>query len=186
MKTLPRLLCLVTLTIALAPAARGGDQPQPGTVRTLRVATVSLEVGSMDREAKRVVYAPPPGWYIRSHRVVCEKKYGVVAYAVSTVPAGWNWVSDERTLASSKSAAAAAVTAYHFGAGGQAAAATDAASADRQANASSHHLLVVDVSAKGQGLFIGGGGVNLTVYAEMVYLGTDRGCACPPPALPGE
>ena len=185
MKTLPRFLCLLTLAAA-APAAGADDRPRPGTVRTLRVATVALEVGSTDRDSKRVVYAPPPGWYIRSHRVVCEKKYGVVAYAVSTVPAGWNWVSDERTRAASKSAAGATVTAYHFGAGGQAAAASDATSADRQLNTSSHHLLVVDVSARGQGLFLGGGGVNLTVYAEMVYLGTDRGCPCLPPAQPGE
>ncbi len=173
----PQFVCALAAAV-LTQAARAGDPPTNGpavgTVRTLPVVSVSLAVGSTDKEAKRVVYAPPPGWYVRSHRVICSNKHGAVTYAVSTVPAGWNWASDERSAAATRSSAAAVHATYPAGAGGRAAAATDATSADRQTNTSSHHLLVVDVSARGEGLFGGGAGVELTVYAEMVYLGTEQ------------
>lgn len=151
-------------------AARAGEPPA-GTVRTLPVVSVSLAVGSTERESKRVVYAPPPGWYVRSHRVVSDKKHGVVTYTVNTVPAGWNWLSDERSRKASRSSAEAMVSTIQSWAGGKAAMSQDTSASGRQANTSSHHVLVVDVSARGEGLFGGGGGVELTVYAEMVYLG---------------
>jgi hypothetical protein len=165
-----RLLALAALT--LTTEARG-DDPAPGTARTMPVVSVAVSVGSLDRETKRVVYAPPPGWYVRSHRVVTANKHGAVTYAVNTVPSGWNWFTDERTSASSKAdllAAVATPTAWY---GGRAASAQDAATAGRQASTSSHHLLVVEVTARGAGLFLGGAGAELTVYAEMVYLGPD-------------
>ncbi|HVK17544.1 MAG TPA: hypothetical protein VM533_11400 [Fimbriiglobus sp.] len=155
----------------LATGAARADEPPVGTVRTLPVVSVSLAVGSLERESKRVVYAPPPGWYVRSHRVVSDRKHGVVTYTVNTVPAGWNWLSDERSRKASRSSAEAMVATVQSWAGGKASTTSDSTSTGRQANTSSHHVLVVDVSAKGEGLFCGGGGVELTVYAEMVYLG---------------
>jgi hypothetical protein len=169
----PIQLARYVLVPALFATAARADGPPAGTVRTLPVVSVSLAVGSLDRESKRVVYAPPPGWYVRSHRVVSGNKHGVVTYTVNTVPAGWNWLSDERSRKASRSSAEAMVSTLQSWAGGKAALASDATSTGRQANASSHHVLVVDVSARGEGFFGGGGGVELTVYAEMVYLGDE-------------
>lgn len=167
-----------TLTLAtlvfVSHTAQAADTRPPavGTTQTLPVVSVSISVGSSGAETKRVVYAPPPGWYVRSHRVVTADKRGSVSYTVSTVPAGWAWRAEEQTTAEAKAAASAAVTAYKVSGGGQAATATATAATEVQANASSHHLLVVDVSARGCGLWKGDSGVELTVVAELVYLGT--------------
>jgi hypothetical protein len=161
----------VLVPVLLGAGAARAAEPPAGTVRTLPVVSVSLAVGSTERESKRVVYAPPPGWYVRSHRVVSDRRHGVVTYTVNTVPAGWNWLSDERSRRASRSSAEVMVSTLQSWAGGKAAMASDATSTGRQANTSSHHVLVVDVSAKGEGFFGGGGGVELTVFAEMVYLG---------------
>jgi hypothetical protein len=166
------LVCVFALVAATASPAAAGDAPARGTVQTLPVLSVSVAVGSTGRETKRAVYAPPPGWYVRSHRVVTAHRTGTVTYSVSTVPAGWNWVADEKLTTSGKASGAAKVALPHgIAAGGEVAGAHDAAFAGRQANTSSHHVIVVDVTAKGCGLWQGGGGVDLTVYAEMVYLG---------------
>lgn len=159
------------LVLAL-PAAASADPPAVGTVRECPVVSVSLAVGSLDRDTKRVVYAPPPGWYVRSHRVQTANRTGIVTYSVGSVPAGWNWVSDERAAASGKVNGSAGVRLPNgLAGGGEVAGSQDAASAARQAHTSSHHVLVVEVTAKGNGLWQGGGGVDLTVYAEMVYHG---------------
>jgi hypothetical protein len=152
---------------APAPAS----PPPRGTVQTLPVLSVSLSVGSTGHETKRAVYAPPPGWHVRSHRVVVASKYGTVTYAVSTVPAGWDWKADEQAASAGKSSAGGAVSAYKFSGGGQLATSRDANATDHQAVASSHHLLVIDVTARGGGFLQSGSGVELTVLAEMVYLG---------------
>jgi hypothetical protein len=169
----PTLLVTLALSAAAPAPAVAADGPPPvGTVRELPVVSVSLSVGSTDKESKRVVYAPPPGWYVRSHRVATAHRTGTVTFTVSTVPAGWNWVADERMTTSGKASGTATVALPHgIAAGGQVAGAQDAAFNERQANRSSHHVLVVDVTAKGAGLWQGGGGVDLTVFAEMVYLG---------------
>jgi hypothetical protein len=165
--TFPALLALALL----APPAAAAD-PAVGTVRELPVVSVSLAVGSTERDTKRVVYAPPPGWYVRSHRVRVANRAGTVTYSVSTVPAGWQWVSDERAAASGRAAGSVGLALPNgLPVGGQASGAHDSAVAGRQANTSSHHVLVVDVTARGAGLWQGGAAVELTVYAEMVYLG---------------
>ena len=169
----------VLVPALLATGAARAAEPPAGTVRTLPVVSVSLAVGSTERESKRVVYAPPPGWYVRSHRVVTDKKHGVVSYTVNTVPAGWNWLSDERSRKASRSSAEAMVATVQSWAGGKAAMSQDASASGRQTNTSSHHVLVLDVSAKGEGFFGGGGGVEMTVYAEMVYLGDEPAPAAP-------
>ena len=165
------LPALLTLLLSTAPAV-AADAPAVGTVRELPVVSVSLAVGSTERDAKRVVYAPPPGWYVRSHRVRVASRSGCVTYSVSTVPAGWQWENDERAAASGKAAWAVGLALPNgVPVGGQAGGAHEAAVAGRQANTSSHHVLVVDVAARGAGLWQGGAAVELTVLAEMVYLG---------------
>jgi hypothetical protein len=159
--------------IALAPvrAARADEAPPVGTVQTLPVVSVSLEVGSTEREVKRAVYSPPPGWYVRSHKVVVVNKHGTITYAVSTVPSGWNWKADERAASAGRSSAAGTVSTYKVSGGGSMSSARDSTAADYSAVASSHHLLVVEVAARGGGFLQNGSGVELTVLAEMVYLG---------------
>jgi hypothetical protein len=160
----------VLLLAAAAPAA--DETPAVGTVRTLPVVSVSLAAGSTERDEKRVVYAPPPGWYVRSHTVECGKKTGMSSYTVSTVPAGWAYSRDEKVVrAGHASATAAVATPAGPLAGGKADAATATTAADHQATNSSHHVIVVDVTAKGAGFWRGGGAIDLTVTAEMVYLG---------------
>jgi hypothetical protein len=45
---------------------------------------------------------------------------------------------------------------------------------------SSHHALVLDATATGEGLFRGGSGIELRVTAELVYVGIDQVGAVPP------
>src|SRR5262245_20805148 len=70
--------------------------PRPGEVQYLTAVTISLKVGSTERETKRVTYSPPPGWYIRSHRVHCKRKYGNSSYSINTVPRDWIFSSEEK------------------------------------------------------------------------------------------
>lgn len=170
-----RMLLAVVLTLsALTTHSATADAPTVppvGTVQRLQVLSVSLAVGGTGYETKRAVYSPPPGWYVRSHRVVVANKYGSVNYAVSTVPAGWDWKTEEQAASAGKSSAAGTVSAYKFSGGGQLATSRDATATDHHAVASSHHLLVIDVAARGSGFLQSGSGVELTVVAEMVYLG---------------
>src|SRR5205823_784263 len=157
-------IAFALLTAALsAPAPAAGPPVPPGTVQTLPVITVSLNVGSTEKEVRRVVYAPLPGWHIRSHRVECTSKSGLASYAVSTVPADWAWSSDDSSAEAAKARAAAAAQAH--GAGGQAQAVTESrkVTADRQRTTASHHALVVDATARGAGFMRGGAGLELKV-----------------------
>lgn len=166
-----RLLAPTVVALGLASPAFA-DPPAVGTVREMSVVSVSLAVGSTERDSKRVVYAPPPGWYVRSHRVRVTSRSGAVTYTVSTVPAGWQWTNDERAAASGRGTGSVGVALPSgIPVGAQASGAHDSAIAGRQANTSSHHVLVVDVTARGAGLWQGGAAVDLTVVAEMVYLG---------------
>lgn len=148
-----------------------GEAPKVGTVRSLPVLSVSLAVGGTGRESKRAVYSPPPGWYVRSHRVQVTNRYGAVTYAVSTVPAGFEWRTDEQAASAGKSSTSGAVSAYKVSGGGQLATVRDATSTDHQTVATSHHVLVIDVAVRGSGFLQSGSGVDLTVVADMVYLG---------------
>ena len=173
-KTLFALLAFAAVacdSLGVSAAADPAATPAVGEVRTLPVLSVSLAVGGTGRETKRAVYAPPPGWYVRSHRVVVSEKYGTVTYAVSTVPAGWDWQDEEKAASSGSSSAAGTISAYKFSGGGQLATSQEANSAGRHAVASSHHVLVADVSARGAGFLQSGSGVELSVVAELVYLG---------------
>ena len=172
--TKPRFLVRLT-SLAVAVAAvptRAADPPPVGAEECIAVLTVSMAVGSFGRDSKWAVYAPPPGWYIRSHHVSVSNRTGYVTYTVSTVPTGWKWESDEQAASSGRGSGSLGLAIPSVvPVGGQAAAARDAAVRDRHANASSHHMLFVEVTAQGAGLLRGGGGADLTVYADMVYLG---------------
>jgi hypothetical protein len=169
-RTSAPLLTALAVTFATVTFARA-QQPTIGTVRTMPVISASLAVGSTGKETKRLTYTPPPGWYIRSHRVVVERKHGIVSYSTSTVPAGWHAKSSERSASASRSTAAAILATYKAWAGGRAEEAQDKSASGRYANSASHHALLVEVTAEGEGLFMGGASVELTVYAEMVYVG---------------
>src|SRR5262249_9506105 len=125
------------------PTGLAADAPPAvGTVRELPVVSVSLAVGSTERDAKRVVYAPPPGWYVRRHRVRVANRSGAVAYTVSTVPAGWQWSNDERAATSGRAAGSVGVALPSgLPAGAQASGTHDSTVAGRQASSSSHHAL---------------------------------------------
>jgi hypothetical protein len=157
---------------ALGPGRAAGQEPRVGTVQTLPVITLALNVGSTEKEEKRVVYAPPPGWHIRSHRVDCTRKYGLSSFTVSTVPADWCWSADESATAAATAKVEAAVQAH--GAGGQAKALNESrkTTAEHEQRTSSHHALVVEATAKGAGWLRSGGGIELTVTAELVYVGS--------------
>ena len=76
---------LVCGVLALATPGRAPAQtPQPGEVQWLTVITISLQVGSTEKETRQVTYTPPPGWYVRSHRVDCTRKYGHASFSVTT------------------------------------------------------------------------------------------------------
>jgi hypothetical protein len=180
MSRLPRIVVTLFTAAALAPAPAMSQPVAPGTVQTLPVITLSLNVGSTEKESRRVVYAPPPGWHIRSHRVECSAKTGLSSYTVNTVPADWAWSSEEAATEAAKAKAAAAAEAH--GAGGQATVVSESrkVSAEQQRTTASHHALVVDATAHGGGYFRGGAGLELKVYAELVYVGPGPTPARPP------
>ncbi len=149
------------------------------------VITLRLQVGSTEAESRRATYTPPPGWYVRSHSVECSWRYGNTSYAISTVPAGWTWESQERTDESSRRRIGVGTQAHD--AGVQARVRLDRNDARQLARdgSCSHHALVIDVIARGEGLFGGGSGIELTVTAELVYVGIDRlGAPSPLPECP--
>jgi hypothetical protein len=179
MSRLPRIAFALLTTSMLAAGPAAGQTVPVGTVQTLPVLTVSLNVGSTEKEVRRVVYAPPPGWHIRSHRVECTSKSGLASYTVNTVPAEWAWSFDDATAEGAKAQAAA--TAQAHGIGGQAKAVSESrkVTAERQRTTSSHHALVVDATARGSGFLGKGAGLELTVYAELVFVGPSKGPSNP-------
>jgi hypothetical protein len=166
-----RLLFPCLILVSFGAPARAQYAPPVGTVEVLPVISASLAVGSTGKDMKRAVYAPPPGWYVRSHRVVVTHKYGVVSYSVSTLPALWNWKANEQSASSDRTNVVAAVAAYKVAGGGQFANAGETTASDYTAVMASHHALVLDVSARGCGFLQSGSGVDLVVFAEIVYLG---------------
>jgi hypothetical protein len=168
------------LTASFLAAASPAQQIAPGTVQTLPVITLSLNVGSTEKEVRRVVYAPPPGWHIRSHRVECTAKTGLASYTVNTVPADWVWSSDDAAIEAAKANAAAAAQAHGFGGQAQGVTESRKVTAERQRTTASHHALVVEATAHGSGFLGKGAGLELTVYAELVYVGAEPKGERPP------
>jgi hypothetical protein len=174
MSRLPHVSFALLTAVLLAPARATSQPVAPGTVQTLPVITLSINVGSMEKEVRRVVYSPPPGWHIRSHRVECTAKTGLASYTVNTVPADWAWSFDDAATDAAKSNANASAQAH--GIGGQAQGMTESrkTTTEHQRTTSSHHALVVDATAHGSGFLGKGAGLELTVYAELVYVGVEK------------
>ena len=171
-----RLSVLVVPAILLAASPAPAREPVPGEVRTCQVVSVALSVGSLEKDAKRIVYAPPPGWYIRGHTVECKSKVGSASYAVNTVPADFRWDASETSWDETRlrgSASAAAKGAIHpVQAGGSYR--VEKASGEQVRQAASHHALVVEATARGGGLLGSGAGLELTVTADLVYVGGEK------------
>jgi hypothetical protein len=166
------LVVVPLFLIASGPLAAG--EPIPGEVRIRQVASVSLNVGSLEKESKRVVYAPPPGWYIRSHTVECRSKFGSASYAVNTVPADWSWDATETVSEEAKVRVSGSVKANAPPLQAGASYRIERTTAEQTRRSASHHALVVEATARGTGLFGSDSGVELTVTAELVYVGDER------------
>lgn len=159
------------LALALAAPARAAS-PRPGEVQRVTVITVALGAGSTEREAKRVTYTPPPGWYVRGHRVECQEKTGLSSFTVNTVPRDWSFVTEDQVRESYRVMIDAAARGADAGLKAKLAVEREQALSELRRGKSSHHALVVEAVAKGEGLLRGGGKIQLTVTAELVYVGT--------------
>lgn len=174
----PTTKAVITALLAATSAFPvAGQQPRLGEARKLTVITVAMAVGSTEREAKRVTYTPPPGWYVRSHAVQCKEKTGHSSYTVNTVPTGWAYATEERAHGTYKASAEVAGQPLHTALRAKVAAHKAEAMSDLRESRCSHHALVVEAVAKGEGFLRGGGSLQLTVTAELVYVGTGEGAA---------
>jgi hypothetical protein len=163
------------MVLTLASPGRGASQsPQPGEVERRTVITLCLQVGSTEKESKRVTYTPPPGWYVRSHHVECTRKYGNSSFSVNTVPQDWNWSSEDRVRESYSTLIDLAGKSGNTGLKAKFALQRDQSLSELRKVRSTHHALVVEATVKGEGFLRGGGGLELTVTAELVFLGTNE------------
>lgn len=160
-----------TLVLLIFVARVNGQPPKPEEVRQVTAVTLSLHAGSFGQQSKRVTYSPPPGWYVRSHEVVCTTRRGPSSFAVSTVPADWLSTADERQSTSNRIAGDAAISTSTIPAGARLKYEAEQERHQAHADATSHHALVVEATAKGAGLFQGGGSLELIVVAELVRVG---------------
>jgi hypothetical protein len=171
------LACLAATVVTASPGPADAQAPRIGEVRRLTVLTVSMRVGGTEKESRQVVYSPPPGWYVRSHAVDCTAKYGSCTYAVSTLPQDWSWASEDNVRESYKLLIDLAARAGDAGGQGRLAQERERLLAEVRRARSTHHALVVEAAARGEGWLRGGSGLDLTVTAELVYVGTDEDLA---------
>lgn len=166
---------LLALAASAMPAGLAiAQSPAVGDVQKLKAITFSLQVGNMHKDTKRVTYSPPPGWYVRSHFVECTGKHGNVTFSVSTVPHQWGWSSDERTDESKKVMLESGAEAHKVGGQARVKHHQTYKVNELQSVRASHHALVLDVTAKGEGFLKSGAGIELTIVAELVYIGTEE------------
>jgi hypothetical protein len=159
------------------PGPAGAQVPRVGEVQRLEVITVSLRVGSTEKDSRHITYTPPPGWYVRSHAVTCTARWGHSSYSVTTVPARWEWLSEDKVRESYRSLLDLALRARDVALQGRYARERDAVLRELRRARATHHALVVEATAGGEGLLRGGGGLDLKVTAELVYVGTEAGLA---------
>jgi hypothetical protein len=172
----------VTVSVAMLLAGPGtpagpGDSrtphgPQLGDVQKLKVITVSLQVGCTEKESKKVTYSPPPGWYVRSHVVECAARTGNSSFTVNTVPQNWSWFSEDKIHESYKLLLDMAAKAHDEEMLSKLRHERDETLQELRRCQASHHALVVDATARGGGILRGSGSLDLTVTAELVYVGT--------------
>jgi hypothetical protein len=169
------VLCgIVTAAVVVGGSVARAELPRLGEVRKAQVITLSLQAGSTEKETKQVVYTPPPGWYVRSHEVRCTARTGNSSFTVNTVPRDWAWSSEEKVSESYRALIELAGKADYAGMQARFATERDRILKELRKVRSTHHALVVEATAKGEGFLRRGGGVELTVTAELVYLGTDE------------
>jgi hypothetical protein len=168
-----RALPWLTVTaLVCAPTAGLARGPKPGDVQTVEVITVSLAVGPAGKEIKRVTYAPPPGWYVRGHRVRCQEKSGLSTFTVNTLPREWAYVSEEQVKETYRALLDVAGSSSDVGLKAKLVAEQERTLAEVRRGSSSHHVLVLEATARGEGWLRGGGTLSLTVTADLVYVGT--------------
>jgi hypothetical protein len=166
---------LFTVAAVLTATGQASAQaPRIGDVQRLQVVTLSLQVGSLETQTRQVTYTPPPGWYVRSHQVDCTAHYGNSSFTVSTVPQRWHWSSEQRARESYRLLLDLAARAQDAGLQARLRQEQDRLLTELRKVRSSHHALVVEATAQGGGLLRGGSGLQLTVTAELVYVGTSE------------
>jgi hypothetical protein len=161
------------LLIALTPAVLA-QAPHTGDVQKREVLTLSMQVGSTEKETRQVTYTPPPGWYIRSHVVHCTAKRGNSSFSVTTVPQDWNWLSEEKVRESWKVLIDLAAKAHAPDLQAKFTMEQEILLQGIRRVRATHHALVVDATARGEGFLRSGGCIELTITAELVYLGTEE------------
>jgi hypothetical protein len=146
-------------------------------VQRVTVVTVALQVGSTEKETRQVTYTPPPGWYVRSHQVECTRKTGNSSFSVSTVPQDWGWSLEEKVIESYHSLINLAARSGNAGLKAKFKLEREQTLNEIRKVRSTHHALIVDAMAKGEGFLRGGGALELTVTAELVFVGTEESLA---------
>jgi hypothetical protein len=131
-----------------------------------------MQVGSTGEETRHVSYTPPPGWFVRSHEVSCTRKTGNSSFSVATVPEKWSWLSEEKVEESYKVLLDLAAKAGLRGLHGKLALEQQQTLREVRKVRATHHALVVDATARGGGFLRASGCLELTVTAEIVFVGT--------------
>jgi hypothetical protein len=169
-----RMWAYVVAALTGPALAAHAEPPRVGETQKLTVISISLQAGSTEKETRQVTYTPPPGWYVRSHFVDCAKKTGNSSFTVTTVPQNWAWSSEEKITESYKHLIELAEKVNDRGLHSKFVLEREQLLSELRKVRSSHHTLVVDATARGEGLFRSGGCLQLTVLAELVYAGTDE------------
>ena len=167
---------LVTIAIAATAfvgPAEAAAPPEPGDTKTATAVTISLRVGNTGKKSTTETYSPPPGWYIQGHRVNVRSKFGQSSYSVSTIPAGWSAVDKTKVEKRYNVAIDLAVKKGAKDLAAKLRVDKDSFSSSYSIASRSHHNLQVKAEAKGEGYLKGGGSVQMTVSADLVYVGND-------------
>jgi hypothetical protein len=164
---------LAVSAVFLAAGDVSGGGPIHGEIQRLQVITISLHAGSTDKDTKQVTYAPPPGWFVRSHFVQCPVKTGHSSFSVNTVPQNWRWSSETTIEEKYRRLIEWAAKTYNVALQTKLQHERERLLRELHNVRATHHALVVEATARGEGFLRGGGRLELTVIAEMVYRGTD-------------
>ena len=151
--------------------------PRCGEMKSVPVITISLSVGSTGKELKQVTYAPPPGWYVRAHRVEIKEKTGLSSFTVNTIPREWSYVTEDHVRDTYRGLLDLAAKAQNYVLGTRLAAEEERTLAEVRKARSSHHALIVEATVRGEGLFRSGGSLYMTVFADLVFVGTPEDVA---------
>ncbi len=179
MVQLGRMVLVVSILASsmATPGLARARPPRPGEVQRLVVVTLSMQVGGTEKDSRHVTYTPPPGWYVRSHSVDCTKKTGNSSFSVATVPQDWAWASAEKVEESYRTLIDLAGRAGNRGLQARFDLERRQTLDEIRKVRSTHHALVVDATARGEGFLRPGGCLELTVTADLVFVGTNESLA---------